>query len=159
MPGFQMGFTSGRSWAIVVYIEYDLVITLIPMTLTTDIIQAEADQLRADGVEQLPRDHGEYVRAAKAHLDCATMLQRFGPIPYGFYHAGWPWGKHLWHPDRYDPQKNVLRAAAYMVLEFERIDERNEAAIALQRTAAATAPAVEAPVVEAFTEEATDARA
>ena len=57
------------------------------MTLTTDIIQTEADELRATGIDQLQRNHNEYIRAAKTHLDCATVIQRFGPLPEGFCHA------------------------------------------------------------------------
>jgi hypothetical protein len=112
------------------------------MTLTTDIIQTEADELRATGIDQLQRNHNEYIRAAKTHLDCATVIQRFGPLPEGFCHAGWPWPKQYWHPERFDAQKHVLRAAAFMVLEFERIDEQNEAFLALKRQTSTTdAPA------------------
>jgi len=94
--------------------------------MTTDIIEVAVDELRTLGIDQLSRDRGEYVRAAKALLDCATVIQRYGPLPEGYMHAGWPWGKNHKLVDSFDPQKNVLKAAALLVLEFERIDEQNE---------------------------------
>jgi hypothetical protein len=98
------------------------------MTLTADIIAAEIEQLKQDGVDQLPRDRGEYVRAAKAYLDCVTMIQKFGPLPDAFIHGGWPWARQDWNPSRYDAGKNVLKAAALMALEYERLEEQTEVA-------------------------------
>jgi len=105
------------------------------MTFTPEIIQQEADLLRSMGFDRLLRNHNEYVRAAKAHLDCANVIQRYGSLAEGYLHAGWPWGVNLWKPDRFDAQKHVLRAAAFLLMEYERIDEIKES-IHTQRVAA-----------------------
>lgn len=95
------------------------------MTLAVDNFTEEAQWLIERGVPGLLRDRGQFIRAAKAYLDCAMMIERFGPLPVGYIHGGWPWDRQLWRPHPTDAKANIVKAAALLILESDRLDEQN----------------------------------
>jgi hypothetical protein len=102
------------------------------MTMTIDIIAAEVQAMQKAGMADLSRDQGQFTRAAKCYQDAAIMIQRFGPLPEDFIHGGWPWSRQHWQPNRFDAQINITKAAALLVLEFERLDEQAQSPVVRQ---------------------------
>jgi hypothetical protein len=95
------------------------------MIETTDLITATVDRLKEDGIAALPRDHSQFVQAAKCYQDhYKTMMRSDGGQPRGYVHPNWPrtWDRIYWQPSD-DPQTNLLMAMALMVLECERLQE------------------------------------
>lgn len=98
------------------------------MIEATDLINAEVQRLKEDGIAGLPCDYGQRIQAAKCYQDHAkTMMRRDGGQPEGYVHPNWPrtWERQHWQPAD-DPQRNIIIAAALLVLEVERLQELRE---------------------------------
>jgi hypothetical protein len=65
---------------------------------------------------------GELARAASAYAGHAARFHNVRGIKYQTkpMHPGWPWDKELWRPK--DPRRDLVRAAALIVAEIERLD-------------------------------------
>lgn len=81
--------------------------------------------MKEDGIAALSRDNCQLIQAAKCYQDHAKTVQRGdGGQPKGYIHPNWPrsWDRNHWQPED-DPQRNVIIAAALLILECERLQE------------------------------------
>lgn len=69
------------------------------------------------------QDMGQLSAAAS----CYALYSAYpDPIPKGWKPSAWPWSSDTWNPK--DPRRDLIRAAALIVAEIERLDRANERA-------------------------------
>lgn len=89
-----------------------------------DIAAERARQISAEG--WTPEHDDEHRRGEMANA-AAAYARRAGALivdpdltPYPFRQPWWPWDAQWWKPK--DPRRNLVRAAALIVAEIERLD-------------------------------------
>ena len=91
----------------------------------TDVLAERNRQIKAEGWTPEHDDehaHGEMALAASCYAEQ-------GPAPYGVSYptipARWPWDGDWWKPKDY--RSNLVRAAALLLAEIERLDRADQA--------------------------------
>lgn len=93
------------------------------------------DEIKAERVRQQSAEgwtvehddkhtHGDLAFAAGCYATCAAW-QECGSTPSGAAPQAWPWGMDGWNPK--DARRNLVRAAALIVAEIERLDRKAKA--------------------------------
>lgn len=94
----------------------------IPMTKAIDDILAERErQIKVEGFDATHDDghiHEELILAAI----CYARYTKFTKI--GYIKRAWPWDIAWWKPK--DRRTNLVKAAALLIAEIQRIDRENE---------------------------------
>lgn len=96
-------------------------------TVLEDIATERRRQIEAEG--WLPahddlHDAGKLASAAACYAAVSSSL--IMDYPTGEPPPAWPWADEWWKPTT--PRRNLVKAAALIVAEIERIDRRTEAA-------------------------------
>lgn len=112
------------------------------MTMTRALIDVIAERTRQMTVEGLTPEHddvhsdGEIARAAEcyAHVGSSgafSKLAKSDKDQFGVVPNNWPWDDKWWKPK--DKRSNLVRAAALLIAEIERIDRNEKPTIAAIR--------------------------
>lgn len=104
------------------------------MVETSDLIEAALTGIKEDGVDLLPNNYGQLVQAAKCYLDHYKVMIRRDTNYLGHYlHPNWPrtWHRTYWRPEE-DPERNLFKAIALLVLECERLQELRSSVLKTQ---------------------------
>lgn len=91
-----------------------------------------AERLRQIDVEGWTPEHDdthdrrELLKAARCYADLASYAPRLrsAVLKRGEPPAGWPWDAEWWNPS--SPRRDMVKAAALIIAEIERLDRATE---------------------------------
>ena len=108
---------------------------LLQANVFADVINERRRQVEAEGFDaahdaesngELAIAAADYALAAGKHHDWDAEAYRGQETPVGDSHDGcpqWPWAQSRWKPK--SPREDLVRAAALILAEIERLDRRN----------------------------------
>lgn len=100
---------------------------------TLDVLAERARQVGVEGwtpAHDDKHDRGELPCAAAAYA--AASIPNAGPYPIKVaYDRYWPWHRSWWKPTT--PRRNLVKAAALIIAEIERIDRESAREFAAMR--------------------------
>ena len=83
-------------------------------------IEAEGWTLEHDDLHRC----GQMADAAACYAKVAAMISYLGPVPLD-EPSDWPWDEEWWKPSS-DPIRNLVKSAALIVAEIERLQRKAE---------------------------------
>jgi hypothetical protein len=97
------------------------------MSVIEEIAAERKRQIEGEGFASEHDDKhvpGELARAAACYaVSCVQPYFKAGS-PAQYRHAYWPWGEEWWKPKGF--RRDLVRAAALIVAEIERVDRMSE---------------------------------
>jgi hypothetical protein len=92
------------------------------MSVMEEIAAERRRQIEIEGWTDIHDDeHNDGALALAAGCYCLDEPRQYGIVP-----AAWPWSAKWWKPK--DKRRNLVRAAALIVAEIERLDRTTKAA-------------------------------
>ncbi|RJE87986.1 hypothetical protein [Paracoccus onubensis] len=94
-----------------------------------DVLAERRRQIEAEGwsfEHDDLHDRRELLKAARSYADfaCYTPRLRHAVLKIGTPPAGWPWDERWWKPTT--PRRDLVKAAALIMAEIERMDRAAE---------------------------------